>query len=68
MLRFVEIGVGMAVVNGFCAAPPGVTLRPVEELPRLHYRLLRRRLDYHIAAQDALADDLRHATARWRDR
>ncbi|MEA2901631.1 MAG: LysR family transcriptional regulator, low CO2-responsive transcriptional regulator [Actinomycetota bacterium] len=37
MLRFVELGVGLAIVNG-CVTPPGdVVTRPVEDLPLVTY-------------------------------
>lgn len=40
MLRFVELGVGLAVVNSFCRPPAGVVLRPMPELPSLRYLLI----------------------------
>ncbi|MBI5517311.1 MAG: LysR family transcriptional regulator [Deltaproteobacteria bacterium] len=66
MLRFVALGVGVAVVNGFCAAPSGVCLRPVRELAPLRYRLFWRRTDHAVPGLVALAEDLRRATTRWR--
>jgi len=37
MLRFVEFGLGLAVVNG-CVTPPGdVVIRPIEDLPPVTY-------------------------------
>lgn len=42
MLKFVELGLGVAVVNG-CASWPGVVLRPLAELGHVTYRLVRRR-------------------------
>jgi DNA-binding transcriptional LysR family regulator len=42
MLKFVELGLGVAVVNG-CAAWPRVVLRPLPELGSVTYRLVRRR-------------------------
>jgi DNA-binding transcriptional LysR family regulator len=43
MLKFVEIGLGVAVVNAICHPPKGVTLRPLAELGTVTYRLLARR-------------------------
>ena len=43
MLAFVAAGLGVAVVNGICAPPAGVVLRPVTELGTVTYRLLHRR-------------------------
>lgn len=42
MLRFVELGVGLAVVNACCRIPAGLTARPVVELPRQRYYVVRR--------------------------
>lgn len=54
MLKFVELGLGVAVVNG-CASWPGVVLRPIPELGRVTYRLVRRRGVKRTAAAEALA-------------
>jgi len=43
MLAFVRAGLGVAVVNGTCVAPPGVRLRPLPELGTVTYRLIQRR-------------------------
>jgi DNA-binding transcriptional LysR family regulator len=42
MLRFVELGVGLAIVNACCRLPPGLVARPVPALPRQRYHVLRR--------------------------
>jgi DNA-binding transcriptional LysR family regulator len=43
MLQFVELGLGLAVVNGICALPRGVVARPIPALGAVTYRLLWRR-------------------------
>ncbi len=43
MLKFVQLGLGVAVVNGICELPSGVVSRPLPELGHVTYRLLRRR-------------------------
>jgi DNA-binding transcriptional LysR family regulator len=43
MLQFAALGLGLAVVNGICAAPRGVVLRPLPELGTVCYRLVMRR-------------------------
>jgi DNA-binding transcriptional LysR family regulator len=43
MLRFVELGVGLAIVNACCQVPAGLVARPVPSLPRRRYHVLRRR-------------------------
>lgn len=42
MLHFCRIGLGLAVVNGCCSLPPELVARPMPELPRIPYFLLRR--------------------------
>jgi DNA-binding transcriptional LysR family regulator len=39
MLHFVQLGLGIAVVNACCHLPPGVVSRPVPELPAIHYQV-----------------------------
>jgi len=43
MLKFVQLGLGVAVVNGICELPRGVVARPLTELGEVCYRLFRRR-------------------------
>lgn len=64
MLKFVELGLGVAVVNG-CASWPRVVLRPLPELGTVTYRLVRRR-GAKLTPTAALLARLihRHATAR----
>jgi len=42
MMRFVSLGVGLAVVNGCCRPPEGLVSRPIPALPGPRYLLLRR--------------------------
>jgi DNA-binding transcriptional LysR family regulator len=37
MLKFVQMGLGLAVVNACCRLPKGVVARPLPELPSLQY-------------------------------
>lgn len=39
MLHFVQLGLGVAVVNACCRLPAGVTARPIPELPAIHYHV-----------------------------
>ncbi len=41
-LHFVHLGVGIAVVNGCCRLPPGLTALPLQGLPGTSYHLLSR--------------------------
>jgi len=43
MLHFAALGLGVAIVNGICALPPGVVARPVPELGGVTYRVMWRR-------------------------
>lgn len=52
MLRFVELGVGMAIVNGCVDAPPGISLRPIRDLPSVTYRAVYRRQAFERPAVD----------------
>lgn len=60
MLKFVELGLGVAVVNGVCDLPPGVITRPLPELGSVTYRLLTRR-------GSSLGDDALALAARLRE-
>jgi len=42
MMRFVGLGVGLAVVNGCCRPPAGLVSRPIPALPGPRYLLMRR--------------------------
>lgn len=59
MLRFVELGLGTAVVNGFCRLPKGVVARPVRDLPTRVFHLFSRRGSTPSVAQQTLAAALR---------
>ena len=52
VLRFVELGVGLAIVNGCCRIPAGLVRRELTELPRIAYHLVERR---HQPPSDAVA-------------
>lgn len=41
-LHFVELGLGLAIVNEFCRVPKGLVGRPVVGLPDVHYFVIRR--------------------------
>ena len=42
MLHFARLGVGLAVVNGCCHIPEGLTARPLRELPVIGYHVVHR--------------------------
>ena len=55
MMRFAALGLGIAVVNDFCAPPKGTVRRPLAGLPAVQYQLLRARDRPLSAAGDGLA-------------
>jgi DNA-binding transcriptional LysR family regulator len=59
MLAFVQMGLGVAIVNGVCALPPGVVVRPIAELGSVTYRLLRRKNAALSPDAEALASEIR---------
>jgi DNA-binding transcriptional LysR family regulator len=65
-LRFVELGLGAAVVSGFCRLPAGVVARPLPELPAKTYHLVRRRKGPRRPEAEALRRALLDGCAAWR--
>lgn len=65
-LRFVELGVGVAVVSGFCRLPKGVVARPMRELPAKTYHLVRRRGRGRSGPHEALRRALLDGCRAWR--
>jgi DNA-binding transcriptional LysR family regulator len=43
MMRFAELGMGLAIVNDFCEPPRGTVKRKLVGLPSVQYHLLRLR-------------------------
>ena len=43
MLHFAHLGIGLAVVNSFCTVPDGFVVKPLSELPRIHYHVVHRK-------------------------
>lgn len=43
MIRFVQLGLGQAIVNGCCAIPRGLKALPIREFPTTNYYLLSKR-------------------------
>jgi len=64
ILHFVRLGLGMAVVNGCCAMPPGVVARPIAGLARARYYLAHRAAARDREAVALLAEELVNRTKR----
>jgi len=66
MIRFVQMGVGVAVVNSYCTLPKGLTGIPLPELPSLRYHL------FHLSGAprsnglSALISQLLHHADHWK--
>lgn len=56
MRHFVGMGLGLAIVNGFCPPPPGGVRRPILGLPARRYWILRRQHAPSTPAAQALVD------------
>ena len=41
MMRLVQTGIGIAIVNAYCRIPKGLKAIPIPELPKLHYHIFR---------------------------
>jgi LysR family transcriptional regulator, low CO2-responsive transcriptional regulator len=54
MMRFAQLGLGVAIVNDFCAPPRGTVRRPLSGLPSVQYQLLRLRDRHQSSAALAL--------------
>ncbi|MCE9584416.1 MAG: LysR family transcriptional regulator [Planctomycetes bacterium] len=57
-LEFVRIGLGLAVVNAFCAIPAGVVSRPITDMPAIQYQIFTRPQKSPDAPAERLADEI----------
>lgn len=65
MVHFVQLGVGIAVVNACCRLPRGLVARPLPELPRKVFHLVRRRGGELQGAAAELRDALLTNASAW---
>lgn len=68
MLHFARLGIGLAVVNGCCHIPPGLTARPLGGLPGVTYQLVHRDGGPGHAGALVLRQFLLSHKEQWRDR
>jgi LysR family transcriptional regulator, low CO2-responsive transcriptional regulator len=66
MIRFVQTGIGLAVVNACCQIPSTLRGIPLPELPQLHYHLFRLRDAWPHPAVEQLAALLHQHANDWR--
>jgi DNA-binding transcriptional LysR family regulator len=66
MMRFVELGLGIAIVNDFCSPPRGTVKRTLKGLPPVHYQLLRLRTPERNPAVLALEQAILESAANRR--
>ena len=62
-LHFVQLGVGLAIVNAICRMPAGIAARPIPALPGTHYWLLGKP---QTPAVEELARAIRLAARHWK--
>ncbi len=58
MLKFVQLGFGLAVVNSSCSIPDGLVSRKMSELPQIHYHLFHLKGQTTSGASKLLKDQL----------
>jgi DNA-binding transcriptional LysR family regulator len=66
LVRFAEVGLGLAIVNAFCRVPDGMVARPMPELPVRAYHLLQRPDAARQGPVASLAAALRETANAWR--
>ncbi|MEZ4294044.1 MAG: LysR family transcriptional regulator [Polyangiaceae bacterium] len=66
LVRFAELGLGLAIVNAFVRLPDGLVRRPIPELPSRPYYLLQRSDLSREGPISALADSLAATANAWR--
>lgn len=66
MIHFVELGLGLAVVNACCRLPSTLTARPVLDLPPAQYAVLWRRGSTDHPGAKALLEEVRRCASDWR--
>ena len=65
-VRFVQIGVGLAVVNAACTLPRGLRGIPIPALPSLRYHAFHRKGAPRNPVVRKLIEDLRHHANDWK--
>jgi len=68
MMRFVQLGAGVAVVNAYCAPPKGLVAVSIPELPRLNFQLVHLRGRGRTGEVGRLRSLLLEGTSGWRSR
>lgn len=68
LVRFAELGLGLAIVNAFCRVPEGLVARPMPELPARAYALLRRADASREGQAAALGEMIKKAGNAWKKR
>lgn len=66
MLHFVRLELGLAIVNGCCRMPSGLTARRLDELPKVRYQIVRRPASQHSGVEALRRLLLAHAND-WRE-
>jgi DNA-binding transcriptional LysR family regulator len=68
MLHFVQLGIGLAIVNSCCQIPFGLIARPLPELPKVRYQIVRQAGSQLHPGAEALRNLLLAHGNNWRPR
>lgn len=68
MMHFVQLGVGLAIVNAYCTPPKGLVAVSIPELPRLNFQLVHLPDRGRTGDVGRLRTLLLGATSGWRGR
>lgn len=66
MIRFVQMGIGVAVVNSCCKLPAGLIGIPIPQLPTLRYHVFHRTKPRHSTALSALLEQMHTHANHWK--
>jgi DNA-binding transcriptional LysR family regulator len=66
MMQFVHLGLGLAIVNGFCRPGAGLVAKPLRQLPRIRYQILTPKHRPQNANTSALRERLMAHRHDWR--
>lgn len=66
MIHFVTLGMGLTIVNSCCRIPKGLVAIPMDELPKQHYFIIRRKSGWAPSAVNMLYDSLLVHKDNWK--
>ena len=63
MLRFVQLGMGLAIVNEYCSIPKGLIAKPLPQFPSLQFHLIKRA----VASKNDSVNELESILLKYKD-